>query len=119
MYTATAKTILAPIADAISQMMVINLDSETMSTPMPDLTAVAQLVSTQAANLTQIGRSMMEGGDEELQRDMPLACDDGANFLINQSRLIISSEPCGRIAVGIRARFESESAELQGSPEAD
>ncbi len=77
MYTATAKQILAPIADAISQMMVLNLDAETLDCAMPDLTGVSELVKSQAANLAGVGRSMVADGDEELQRNMPPACDDG------------------------------------------
>ena len=84
MYTATAKQILAPIAEAISQMMVLNLDAETMDCAMPDLTQVSGLVKSQAENLAGVGRSMVADGDDELKRTMPGACDEGAhpNFII-------------------------------------
>jgi vinculin len=77
MYTATAKQILSPVADAISQLIIINAEAESCNAAMPDLTDVAATVQQQAINMVQVGKSMMGNGDEQLQMTMPGACDQG------------------------------------------
>ena len=77
MYTATSKQILAPVADAISQLIVINMEAEVNNSAIPDLTEVAGIVRSQAINLVSVGESMILSGDLELKSEMPHACAQG------------------------------------------
>eukprot|EP00158_Paraphelidium_tribonemae_P007764 Partr_v1_DN28353_c1_g1_i1_m79701 putative Catenin (Cadherin-associated protein) len=76
MYTTTSKQIMAPVAEAISELMMINLEAESGNTLMPDLTDIASVVDAQARNLVNVGLSMLETGDAQLKVDMPPACDE-------------------------------------------
>lgn len=89
MYTATSKQILAPVADAISQLIVINMDAEANNSAMPDLTEVAGVVRAQAVNLVGVGESMIASGDLELKSEMPHACAQvtaAANLLVTAAQ---------------------------------
>jgi len=75
MHTASSRQILSPVADAISQLIIVSSDAETYNTPMQDLTEVATVVNSQAENLVQIGQSMLaSSNDEQLKHEMPQAC---------------------------------------------
>lgn len=77
MYTATSKQILEPVAEAISSLIMINAEAESKNAAMPDLTEVATTVEAQAENLVQVGKSMIQQGDDILKQEMPVACDKG------------------------------------------
>ena len=90
MYTQTTKQILAPVADAVSQLLVVKADAEINNTPMQDLTEVATVVDAQAQNLVGIGKSMAESSDDaQLKQEMPSACDESM-LRICQARELIT-----------------------------
>jgi hypothetical protein len=77
MYTATSKQILEPVAEAISALILINAEAESKNAPMPDLTEVAKTVEGQALNLVGVGKSMISPTDEQLGKEMIVACEKG------------------------------------------
>jgi hypothetical protein len=77
MHTVTSKQILSPVADAISQLIVLNAEAEMSNAPIPDLTGVAEAVADQVDKLVEVGLSMIEYGDKELKDEMPSACTEG------------------------------------------
>lgn len=95
MYTATTKTILSPIADAISALILINADAEQYNAAMPDLTEVGTVVETQAQNLIQVGQSMLEYGDDQLKAELPLASDEVSQAAKNmvQAAIMLKNDP--------------------------
>ncbi|KAJ3285688.1 hypothetical protein HK104_009373 [Borealophlyctis nickersoniae] len=89
MHTTTSKAVLTPLADAVSQLIVIVSDSETEGTAMPDLSALATAVDAQIANLVGVGRKIQAqpSADETLKKEMPVACDS----VTKSSQLLVSS----------------------------
>jgi rRNA maturation endonuclease Nob1 len=84
MYTATSKQILEPVAEAISTLIIFNVEAESKNAPMPDLTDVAKSVANQAKQLTDAGKSMItDPGDEQLKKEITAACAKGS--LVNLS----------------------------------
>ena len=74
MYTATSKQIMGPVADAISELIMLNFDADANDTIMPDLSEFAGVVDSQAVNLVNVVNSTVSTGDAQLQFDMPPAC---------------------------------------------
>lgn len=78
MHTLTAKQILTPVADAVSQLIVVSSDAETYNRPLQDLTDVAAVVQSHAKNLVEVGTSMANSSqDTQLKVDMKTACSQG------------------------------------------
>ncbi|ORY51970.1 Vinculin/alpha-catenin [Rhizoclosmatium globosum] len=77
MYSKTAKTVLAPLADAVSSLVLIFAEAELSRTPMADLTSLAHIVDDQIAHLTAIGlkvSAQAASTDTQLKEEMPDAC---------------------------------------------
>ncbi|KAJ3110571.1 hypothetical protein HDU96_006468 [Phlyctochytrium bullatum] len=89
MYTTTSKTILSPLAEAVTALILIISESEIKKSPMPDLTALARIVDDQVRNLVGIGKRIAEkqGSDEVLKKEMPAACDE----VLKASDLLLTS----------------------------
>lgn len=79
MHTVTAKLILSPLAEAITQLILIVSESENKKTHLPDLTALAKVVKEQITNLVTIGSKIgsQPNADDILRLKMPLACEEG------------------------------------------
>ncbi|ORZ30838.1 hypothetical protein BCR44DRAFT_68147 [Catenaria anguillulae PL171] len=60
MLTATTKSLLSPIADAVSQLIVITAQAELNGSPIPDLRDVAQLVAQHVYSLAEIGHGLID-----------------------------------------------------------
>lgn len=91
MYTATSKTVLDPLADAVSNLIVIVSDAESRNAAIPDLTGLATGVKTQVDNLVQVGRRIQDqqSSDSTLKQDMGYACDvvtESSQLLVDSSR---------------------------------
>jgi hypothetical protein len=80
MYTQTSKEILEPVAEAISSLLILNYEADAQNLSLPDLTDSAAVVETQAQNLVNIGRSLLDSGDDELRTNMPPTCETGKFF---------------------------------------
>ncbi|KAI8818931.1 Vinculin/alpha-catenin [Fimicolochytrium jonesii] len=89
MHTNTSKAVLAPLADAVSSLIVIVSDAETEGTPMPNLSPLAAGVEAQIANLVGVGRKIeaQPSADAQLKADMPRACAD----VTKAAQLLVSS----------------------------
>jgi hypothetical protein len=83
MHTRTSKQVLAPLADAVSALIVIISESEVSQTPTPDLTQLAKAVDTQIQNLVVVAKKIaaQPSSDENLQKEMPIACQEGLLYL--------------------------------------
>ncbi|KND00678.1 uncharacterized protein SPPG_03801 [Spizellomyces punctatus DAOM BR117] len=95
MHTTTSKTVLSPLAEAVSSLIVIVSDAETEGTPMPDLSALASGVESQIANLVSVGKKIQDqpSADEIMKRDMPLACEGvtkAAALLVESTQGLVS-----------------------------
>ncbi|TPX64187.1 hypothetical protein SpCBS45565_g06033 [Spizellomyces sp. 'palustris'] len=95
MHTTTSKTVLSPLAEAVSSLIVIVSDAETEGTPMPDLSALASGVESQIANLVSVGKKIQDqpSADEIMRRDMPLACEGvtkAATLLVGSTQGLVS-----------------------------
>lgn len=77
MYTQTTKDILEPVADAIASLLIMNFEADEKNLALPDLTEMAVVIDGQAKNLVDIGKSLLESGDDQLRRDMSPTCDTG------------------------------------------
>ncbi|KAJ3094993.1 hypothetical protein HDU97_007360 [Phlyctochytrium planicorne] len=89
MYTATSKSILSPLAEAVTALILIISESEINKSPMPDLSALAKIVDDQIHNLVQVGKRIasQSTADEKLKSGMPEACDD----VLKSSSLLLNS----------------------------
>ncbi|KAJ3187897.1 hypothetical protein HDU85_006290 [Gaertneriomyces sp. JEL0708] len=103
MHTKTSKAVLSPLADAVSTLIVIVSEAETEGSPMPDLSALGANVEAQIANLVKVGQSIqsMPSSDEQLKREMPVACDDvttSAQRLVTATKDLVDDpySPTGR-----------------------
>ena len=83
MHTKTAASVLRPLADAVTALILIISDSEITETPTPDLTKLSQAVDSQIKNLVNVARKIMDqvGADPILKNSMPSACNHGMLFL--------------------------------------
>ena len=79
MHTNTSKQILAPLADAVSALIVIISDSEITGSPTPDLTQLSKAVSSQIQNLVVVASkiAVQPSADDVLKKSMPIACNLG------------------------------------------
>ena len=87
MFTNTTKQIMAPVAEAISHLMLLNMEAEANNTLVPDLTEYGSVVHEQAKNLVEIGKQMMLNGDEILKQTLPEALDS----ILKSSRELLES----------------------------
>ena len=76
-YTVSARDILAPVAEAISQFVIINANVERSSAAMPDLRELAAAVADQAVNLVDVSNDLAKNGDEVLKKEFPPAGEIG------------------------------------------
>ncbi|KAJ3088662.1 hypothetical protein HK102_008242 [Quaeritorhiza haematococci] len=76
MHTTTSKQILEPLAEAVTQLILIISDAEINRTPIPDLSELARVVDDQVVNLVGVGTRIQNqsSADEQLKADMPKAC---------------------------------------------
>jgi hypothetical protein len=79
MHTSTAKAVLAPLADAVSSLIVMVSESEINQTPLPDLVNLSRVVFDQVKNLADVASkiSLQATADEQLRREMPSAASEG------------------------------------------
>lgn len=74
-HTNSVEAVLAPIAEQLSNLIVIMADAARESAAIPDLTAAAEAIVKAGANLVNVGHDAMAEGDDELKSTMPVACD--------------------------------------------
>lgn len=72
MYTQTSQSILGPMAQSISELILLNTDK-----PFKDIRAVSKVVQESVMNLVAVGCKLESDGDELLKVDMRLALDLG------------------------------------------
>ncbi len=84
MFTVTTKQILSPLADAVSQLIVIVSECEINNSAMPDLTSLAKNVSENIGNLVNIALHIQSqpNADEQVKDEMPKACNEGRYHFI-------------------------------------
>ncbi|KAJ3193626.1 hypothetical protein HK101_004476 [Irineochytrium annulatum] len=75
--TVTSKSVLAPLAEAVTALILIISESDINKSPMPDLSALAKIVDEQIRNLVAVGSRVANqaSADTQLKTDMPQACD--------------------------------------------
>ncbi|KAI9348096.1 Vinculin/alpha-catenin [Obelidium mucronatum] len=89
MFTKTAKSVIAPLAEAVSSLVLIISEAEISRAPMPDLSALARVVDDQISHLTGVGLRISQQAnvsDTQLKQDMPESCD-----LVKQSSELLVS----------------------------
>ncbi|KAI8615609.1 Vinculin family-domain-containing protein [Chytriomyces sp. MP71] len=77
MHTKTSKAVIAPLAEAVSSLVLIISDAEINRTPMPDLTALVKVVDDQIGHLTAVAlriSSQATVSDTQLKLEMPESC---------------------------------------------
>ena len=78
MITATSKLILSPLAEAVSQLILIISESDMNRSPMPDLTDLAKAVHSQILNLVNVANKIKAGSnDEQIKVEMNKGCEEG------------------------------------------
>jgi hypothetical protein len=79
MHTKTSATVLRPLADAVSALIVIISDSEISKTPTPDLSALSKAVDAQIKNLVNVAKKIVDqpAADPTLKEKMPPAYEHG------------------------------------------
>ncbi|KAJ3027768.1 UNVERIFIED_CONTAM: hypothetical protein HDU68_003163 [Siphonaria sp. JEL0065] len=90
MYTKTAKSVITPLAEAVSSLVMIISEAEISRSPMPDLTALAQVVDDQISHLTGVGLRISQQAavsDTQLKEEMPESC----NQVKRSSELLVSA----------------------------
>ncbi|KAJ3028231.1 UNVERIFIED_CONTAM: hypothetical protein HDU68_002159 [Siphonaria sp. JEL0065] len=90
MYTKTAKSVITPLAEAVSSLVMIISEAEISRSPMPDLTALAQVVDDQISHLTGVGLRISQQAavsDTQLKEEMPESC----NQVKKSSELLVSA----------------------------
>ncbi len=93
MHTKTSKHILAPLAETVTQLILIISESEINKTPMPDFSALAKVVHEQIQNLVEVGHKISGQSDVDdiVTREMPNACtqvmDASGLLLVSTSEL--------------------------------
>lgn len=76
MHTKSSKAVLAPLADAVSALILILAESELSGSPTPDLSSLSQSVATQITNLNGVVQKIIGSSqDEELKNLMPDGCE--------------------------------------------
>ncbi|KAJ3210866.1 hypothetical protein HDU67_004936 [Dinochytrium kinnereticum] len=83
------KTVLAPLAEAVTALILIISEAEISKTPMPDLSALAKIVDDQIRSLVGVGKRIagQSGADDMLREGMPGACDE----VLKASDLLLTS----------------------------
>ncbi|KAI8834915.1 Vinculin family-domain-containing protein [Chytridium lagenaria] len=89
MHTTTSKSVLSPLAEAVTALILIISEAEISKTPMPDLSALAKIVDDQIRSLVGIGKRIAAQGnaDDALRNGMPEACEE----VLKASDLLLTS----------------------------
>jgi hypothetical protein len=88
MHTTTSKQVLAPLAEAVSALIVIISEAEINNTPTPELSEIGKVVNTQINNLITVALRIMDNpnSDQELRDKMPNPCN-----LVKNASVTLSS----------------------------
>eukprot|EP00128_Syssomonas_multiformis_P002215 Colp12_sorted_trinity150504_noHs@19250 len=73
--TQAQQQVLEPIAQQISQLIILEHEAEQNGVPMPDLSAAGEGVVGAVLNMVNIGREIGQTNDTELVEDMQRSCD--------------------------------------------
>ncbi|KAJ3075077.1 hypothetical protein HDU98_009256 [Podochytrium sp. JEL0797] len=90
MYTKTSKSVIAPLAEAVSSLVLIISEAEINHSPMPDLSVLAKVVDDQISHLTGVGLRIAQQAvmsDTQLKEEMPESCD----LVKKSSELLVSA----------------------------
>eukprot|EP00045_Choanoeca_perplexa_P011866 m.127199 g.127199 ORF g.127199 m.127199 type:complete len:854 (+) comp15798_c0_seq1:147-2708(+) len=74
-HTISIEQVLSPIADKVSELIILDEQARQEGAPMPDLTPSAEHMALSIKNLCNVGRASMENGDDQLKTRMPSACE--------------------------------------------
>ena len=86
MHSVTSRQILEPIAEAVSQLILINAEAEIRNAALPDLSEAAKAVDLQVQQLVNVGKALAEDAkaDKQLADDMDQASGTGMiRYIIN------------------------------------
>eukprot|EP00051_Salpingoeca_urceolata_P027629 m.482435 g.482435 ORF g.482435 m.482435 type:complete len:818 (+) comp22546_c0_seq1:212-2665(+) len=93
--TRSIEQVLSPIAEQVSQLIVLDQRAQQNKTPIPDLTAAAEAIGMATRSLVLAGRESMPGSDAELQSQMPPACEQvqAAGKLFMDATVQLKADP--------------------------
>lgn len=97
MFTKTAKEVLEPIAEAVSQLILLNSEAELHQTPIPDLREAGVAVRTQVCELVDVGKRLCgnASGNGVISEGINKAAsrlNEGGNLLVDTT-VALAQEP--------------------------
>ncbi|XP_032610175.1 vinculin-like [Hylobates moloch] len=87
-HTRTIESILEPVAQQISHLVIMHEEGEVDGKAIPDLTAPVAAVQAAVSNLVRVGKETVQTTEDQiLKRDMPPA------FIKSKMRILASGTP--------------------------
>eukprot|EP00038_Savillea_parva_P008749 m.178914 g.178914 ORF g.178914 m.178914 type:complete len:1056 (+) comp14651_c0_seq1:157-3324(+) len=114
-HTVSVEAVLAPIAQQLSNLIMIVARAEKAGTAIRDLTPFARSITKACDNLVSVGHASMAEGDDDLKTTMPRSCREleGASATFTRATEMLTSDP--KSAAGRETLVEAVRGMLRGT----